>query len=338
MAKRKGLTLPNPAALSDSPLETKSMFPTAPNDRGASAPIAGVAADAATVAALQDLSDTMTQARAMGRMVIDVALDDVVTDYIERDRMAVDDGEMQALRDSLRARGQQTPIELVALKDQPGKFGLISGWRRCHALKMLHTETGEDQFANVQALLRLPETAAAAYLAMVEENEIRADLSYFERARIAVHCANNGVFETDYAALTGLYTNASRSRRSKIGSFMPIVRSFGDVLQFPNAMSERLGLDLAQAMRTDPKAPAKIRRMLGAKTLRDAGAEVAVLKSVIAKLKESNKPVSESNSTQTALPGLSVSLRNNALTLKGPALTEDVQTALLDWLSKYLKP
>lgn len=119
---------------------------------------------------------------------------------------------------------------------------------------------------------------------------------------------------------------------------MPIVRSFGDVLQFPNAMSERLGLDLAQAMRTDPKAPAKIRRMLGAKTLRDAGAEVAVLKSVIAKLKESNKPVSESNSTQTALPGLSVSLRNNALTLKGPALTEDVQTALLDWLSKYLKP
>lgn len=338
MAKRKRLTPPDPSAINAGPLETKSMFPTATDDRGAKAPISGVASDAAAVAALQDLSDTMTQARATGRMVIDVALDDVVTDYIERDRMAVDDGEMQALRDSLRARGQQTPIELVALKDQPRKFGLISGWRRCHALKMLHDETGEDRFASVQALLRLPETAAAAYLAMVEENEIRADLSYFERARIAVHCANNGVFETDHAALTGLYANASRSRRSKIGSFMPIVRSFGDLLKFPDAMSERLGLELAQAMRSDPKTPAKIRRMLGAKVLPDAGAETAVLKSAISKLKEPNKAVSESNATQNTLPGLSVSQRNNALTLKGPALTQDVQTALLDWLSKHLKP
>ena len=53
-------------------------------------------------------------------------------------------------------------------------YGLISGWRRLTALQALHAETGEARFATVQALVRRPETAADAYVTMVEENEIRA--------------------------------------------------------------------------------------------------------------------------------------------------------------------
>ncbi|MBD3766047.1 MAG: ParB N-terminal domain-containing protein, partial [Rhodobacterales bacterium] len=82
---------------------------------------------------------------------------------------AHDPEEMAALRASLAARGQQTPIEVVELA--PGRYGLISGARRLAALRALAEETGEARFARVQALLRPFSAASDAYLAMVEENE-----------------------------------------------------------------------------------------------------------------------------------------------------------------------
>ena len=99
-----------------------------------------------------------------------------------RDRIAVAPDDLAALTESLRARGQQTPIEVVDLGG--GQYGLISGWRRISALRALLDETGEAQFATVLALLRQPADASAAYVAMVEENEIRIGLSYYERARL----------------------------------------------------------------------------------------------------------------------------------------------------------
>ena len=88
-------------------------------------------------------------ARALGRMVVTVPLSDVVLDHLVRDRMALDEGEMEALKASLRARGQQTPVELTDLGG--GRYGLISGWRRLTALRRLHAESGEDRFAEIQA-------------------------------------------------------------------------------------------------------------------------------------------------------------------------------------------
>ena len=347
MAKRKRLSPPDPLVLNTSAPETKSMF----TGGMAKAPIADVASDAAATSALQEISDTLSAARDGGRMVIEVPLDDVQIDYIERDRVVVDDADMQALCDSLQARGQQTPVELVALPpapsqapDQAPRYGLISGWRRCRALALLHAQTGEPRFAVVQGLLRRPDTAAAAYLAMVEENEIRADLSYFERARIAVHCADSGVFDSDHAALTGLYANASRARRSKIGSFMPIVRALGASLNFPDAIGERLGLELAQVIRRDVLAAGRIQRALMANPRSDAAAEQGVLRAVlaaeaamIAKKPDSNT-AKNSSLIQPQLPGLTVSQRNNALTLKGKALTPELQAALMAWLQTRLAP
>ena len=83
--------------------------------------------------------------------------------------MAFDADEMAALVASLRARGQQVPIEVVAREAKgTGRngYGLISGLRRVMALR-------EIGAAEVLALVRRPETSSEAYLAMVEENEIR---------------------------------------------------------------------------------------------------------------------------------------------------------------------
>jgi len=159
MAKRKRLTPPNPAYLDTPPLETKSMF-ASPR----SAPLADVARDASSTAALNELSESLARARDEGRMVVDLPLDQIVTDHLVRDRLVVDETEMQTLKTSLRSRGQQTPIEVVQLGD--GRYGLISGWRRCRALSEI-AEEDRNYEPTVLALLRRPEEASDAYLAML---------------------------------------------------------------------------------------------------------------------------------------------------------------------------
>lgn len=272
MAKRKRLSVPDPAAIAVTAApETKSMFPSP----GRSAPIAEVAAQASVVAALGEMSDTLHRARQEGRMVLDVPLDAIDSAYLTRDRTRVGEDEMASLMASLRARGQQTPIEVAPLPG--GRYGLISGWRRLTALRRLHDETGEARFASAGVLLRSPAEASQAYVAMVEENEIRADLSYWERAKIVVKSVDQGVFGSHEAALSGLFGTAPRARRSKIRSFVGIVVALDGALRFPEALSERVGLVLARALDQDTGLQARVRDALAEAEPGSAEAERALL-------------------------------------------------------------
>ena len=112
-------------------------------------------------------------------------------------------------------------------------------------MQLTQEEGGTRQ---VLALLRHPSEASEAYLAMVEENEIRVGLSYFERARIATKATDQGVYDSDKAALLSLFAAASRAKRSKIRSFLSVVRQLDGVLRFPQALGERLGLQLSKKL------------------------------------------------------------------------------------------
>jgi ParB/RepB/Spo0J family partition protein len=285
MAKRKRLTPANPSYLDAPAPETKSMF-SAPR----TAPIADVARDASASAALNELTDTMARARDEGRMVVQLPLDQIVLDHLVRDRVVVEEDAMQTLVASLRNRGQQTPIEVMQLGE--GRYGLISGWRRCKALSILAEET-QDAAPTVLALLRRPEEASEAYLAMVEENEIRVDLSYFERARIVAKAVEEGVFATERTALQDLFRAASRAKRSKIGSFLPVVRALDGVLRFPHALSERLGLGLAQALTEDPGFAERLQARLTAAESQTPEAETALLTKALGDRNKSLKGASE---------------------------------------------
>lgn len=241
MAKRKRLSPANPAVFGQDPGPASAPAP-APR----SAPIAEVAGAASAQAALEALSDEMVQAKREGRMLLDLPLEAINPSHLVRDRILVEDEDMAALKASLQARGQQTPIEVV--DEGEGRYGLISGWRRYTALKALRDETGEARFGTIQALMRSPETAPEAYQAMVEENEIRVGLSYYERARVAVKAAEMGVFEDARDAVRALFASASRAKRSKINSFVEIVRALDEDLRFPTAIPERLGLSLAKVL------------------------------------------------------------------------------------------
>ena len=306
MAKRKRLS---PAMLtSDVPVTASEMKSTRP-------PIADIANDAVTTHALMELSDTINAARDQGRWIEQIPLDAIQTDYLVRDRTVVDADEMEALKASIRANGQQTAIEVVSNGAQT--YGLISGWRRLTALRELTQEGGLD---TVLAIVRRPDDAAAAYLAMVEENEIRSGLSFYERGRIVTKAVDKGAFDTDKAALAALFHAAPRAKRSKIGSFVRIVRALDDVLKFPTALSERSGLALAQALADDGGLAGRFQKQLNQTPAQSAAAELAMIGALIkAPAKTAGKPVAVS------LPsGLECRVHSNGkITLHGDVLRDD---------------
>ncbi|MGR3621455.1 ParB/RepB/Spo0J family partition protein [Pseudophaeobacter sp.] len=280
MAKRKRLTPAQNSYLSGAPEGKSALGPAlASPSAAAPAPIAQVASEAASQAALQELSDVLSNARAKGLMVEEIALEAIDETHLVRDRISQDEEEMAALMASLRARGQQTPIEVVPLSGRrDGKsWGLISGWRRLSALRRLYAENSEPEFSQIKALVIRPDSAEAAYVAMVEENEIRVNLSHYERARIAVRALKEGVFPTQKKALQGLFANAPRAKRSKIGSFVTLVEALDAVLYFPAAISEKLGLALVRQMGEDAEFAPRLKAALQVAARPTAVEELAVL-------------------------------------------------------------
>ncbi|MBO9468051.1 ParB N-terminal domain-containing protein [Tropicibacter sp. R15_0] len=340
MAKRKRLTPANPAFLEPAP-EVKSAL-GAPMR---AAPIADVAREASASAAAEELAQTLAEAREKGRMVIEVPLEAVKLDHLVRDRVAVQDDDTQALKDSLRARGQKTPVELVQIGE--GRYGLISGWRRCMALRALQAETNEARFGTVLGLLRQPEDSADAYQSMVEENEIRVGLSYFERARIVAKSVEAGVFETDRDALQALFQSASRPKRSKIGSFIALVRGLEGALRFPEMIGERLGLSLSRALGEDPELAVQIAATLAEEAPESAEAEQEILSRFLApapvvpspKPPEAAEPAAKVANPkpdpvkpQAIVGGLSLSHEEGRLVLEGRLVDDKLKARLITWL------
>ena len=333
MAKRKRLSPADPVSTPLSPPasapETKMQFPTYPNGVATHAPrrapVADMAGAAATQAALDELTDAMQAARREGRLIQTVPLEAIAESHLVRDRMALDEAEMAALVASIRARGQQTPVELVALDG--GRFGLLSGWRRLAALRQLQAETGEDRFATVNAIVRAPEGASEAYLAMVEENEIRADLSFYERARIAAEAARIGVFAGAAEAVKALFANAPAPKRSKILSFVTLYDALGEDLRFGQAIPEHLGLAVVAALRGDAKLAGRLKAALRHTPPADAAAERAILEGALHKAPAPKPPAEE------IAPGLTLRSSAGQLVLKGKAVTPDLVRDLRAWLA-----
>lgn len=331
MAKRRRLAPANTDFLAEAP--TPSIFP----EPRRAPPIADVAGQASATAAMEEMSETLRRAREDGRMVLELPIAEVVPDYLVRDRLNVDEGEMEVLMASIRQRGQQTPIEVAPLPD--GRYGLISGWRRLRAISRL-AEAGEAEPV-VLAFLRKPEQASDAYLAMVEENEIRVGLSYYERARIALRAVEQGVYEDEREALRSLYHAASRAKRSKIGSFLTLVKLLDGVLLFPEAIGERAGLILAKELEHAPAIAQVIALHIQADPPKFAVEEMDRINAALGELARANKPAkqslkrkTETDITRTIRPGLQVVRHHKGgkLTVKGNAVDENLAADLIAWL------
>ena len=344
---RKRLTPADPDHLQPAAAALPAAFGPAALAR---APIAQIAAEAATLGALTELSDAWAEAQDQGRMVLSLPLDAIDATYLIRDRIGLDPENMQILCQSLRARGQQTPIEVTELAPDPAtgaaRYGLISGWRRLTALQLLHYETGAARFGRVLALPRKPAASSDAYVAMVEENEIRAGLSFYERARIVVQALQAGIFPTEKAALQSLFSTALPAKRSKVKSFMPIVRHLDDALQFPASLSEKLGLTLSQTLNVDPAFGPNLRRRLITAAPITAEQEVALIDAAIrGRRTESNKAVNDLRDAMALIrkepmsppkavrSDITISHRTGRAVLTGDGVDPILLNRLIYWLS-----
>lgn len=215
---------------------------------GLTPPIAQIADDTARAANARDARDAQSwrEAGAEGRIVTLLALEQIDETHMMRDRMVVIAEDLDELRQSVLANGLRLPIEVLPMAD--GRYGLISGWRRLAVFRQLLEEEGAD-WARIPALIRAPAEAPALYTAMVEENELRAQITPYERGRIAVMSAILGAFSDTETAISTIFATASKAKRSKIRSFAFIHEELGDMLQFPTDLSERNGLRLAHALR-----------------------------------------------------------------------------------------
>ena len=294
-------------------------------------PIASVVADAAGQAAMGEMATEYAAARAEGRLVLSLSLDAIEDDHLVRDRLTVEASEMDALKASIAERGQQTPIEVEDLGQ--GRYGLISGWRRLEALRALHRETNSEGFSLVRALIRNLETVSDAYIAMVEENEIRANLSFYERARIAARASERGVYPTAEAAVRDLFRHASRAKRSKIQSFLRLYRALDGVLRFPTGLSERQGLALIKLIEQDEAAAKRLIAALRKAAPATQEAEQAVLVSAMSPGRNS-KPKTAGLAEVDAPKGLRLRVGPRRVELTGAAITNDLVAEMQAWLAE----
>ncbi|PZO65845.1 MAG: chromosome partitioning protein ParB [Paracoccus denitrificans] len=274
MAKRRRLPTPSTDDLSriEEEFRRETSGPLGPGfgagvgsgGRGGMAPIAQIAAESAAMGQMSDPDAREARARdqgdaarlreaeEQGLLIVEVAVDQIEDGAMIRDRLTMDEAELLELRLSIAANGQRLPIEVFPLTTPPGqeaRYGLLSGYRRLQAVRGLRELTGDPKYDHIRALIRPPKDADHAFVAMVEENEVRAELSHFERGRIAVIAADQGAFANVEDAVNRLYATGSKAKRSKVRSFALIFEELGDMLRFPEGLTEKRGLRLSAALR-----------------------------------------------------------------------------------------
>jgi len=295
-------------------------------------PIARVAGEAAaTGSSLDPLARSETardqadaeryrKALAEGLVVTEIGINDILADELSRDRVGENPEEMEELRRSILAHGVRLPIEVFERldpEDGAPRFGLISGWRRLSAVRAIYAETGKPAWERIRALVRRPENAGSAYVAMVEENEIRSDLSHYERGRIAVMATGAGAFPSVEAAVNALFESGSKAKRSKIRSFADLHEELGDLLNFPTQLTERRGLRIVAGLRAG--FAHEIRAALSAGQGVTAEAEWQVLDEVLTRLEAAGagrEPRSTPRKAAAGDTGSRVHRLDNGITLR----------------------
>ena len=308
------------------------------------APIADVAADAARTGAFEEMRHELSSARTEGRLVLTVPLEAINVDYLIRDRLTLDPEEMAILRDSISRRGQQTPIEIIEYPaDESGpQYGLISGLRRFRALQDLSKED-PVRFGTVKALLRQPKDSSDAYIAMVEENEVRATLGFYEKAHLAVAAAEAKIFPDTRAAVSALFGALPKSKKSKVNSFVLLVETLGSAVRFPAHIPEHLGLKLVKAIKKDSDFGPALRSKLIAGSAETFSDERTLLEDAL----RSDHPRGSRRKTSDAAPqGVEVApgiwlaekkasprAKTREVSLSGRAVTKDFLSQLQHWIA-----
>lgn len=224
------------------------------------------------------LAHEFVQARGQGLVMSRIPLDAVRMGKLTRDRSDLDPGDLQELCDSIAAIGLSNPIRVERVDDG---FELVQGLRRLSAFRRLHAQRPQDGYDAIPSVVMEPgETLDMLYRRMVDENLIRADVSFAEMARLAeAYAADPETAAADAdAAVDILFGSAGKQKRSYIRGFARLLAVAGDVLRHAPALPRAVGLALRKELDTDPAALGRLKSQLAAHPSRDAEQEVQILR------------------------------------------------------------
>ena len=151
---------------------------------------------------------------------------------LPRDRDSFDAEAQSELERSIASAGLRQPIEVWTLSAPRGDhlYGLISGFRRMNAAQ----ELGHD---TIPAFLHTPRDIPDAMAAMVTENEIRSQISPWEKGGLILDCLQSELFDTEETAIDALFGTLSRQKKARLRSITMVVQLFDGVLATPRALS-----------------------------------------------------------------------------------------------------
>ena len=367
MVKRKRLEAPSTADLDR--IEEQFRSETSPRSMRGLAPIAQVAADSAALSSAEDAETRasrakaeadaarLQEAQAQGLLMTEIPLSEIDETAMIRDRMTLGEAELTELRLSIAAHGLRLPIEVFELdsvSSEGHRYGLLSGYRRLLAVRGLLELTEAEKYQRIRAIVRPRSSVDAAFVAMVEENEVRQELSHFERGRIAVIAANQGAFTNTEEAVEKLFSSGSRAKRSKVRSFALVFEELGDMLEFPEALTERRGLKLANALRAGNES--RLRTALADRAPADAEEEWAALEEAIARTEVKPRDPARGGRPSVRKPAVGwidrytirtstgVTIRRghdskgHILRLEGSAVDGEVMDSLMQTIQQLLEP
>ncbi|MEP4979796.1 ParB N-terminal domain-containing protein [Ascidiaceihabitans sp.] len=234
-----------------------------------------------------------------GAIVARVALTDIHTTKLIRDRAASRDPELAELKASIQAVGLSNPIHV---EDIGGGYELIQGFRRLSAYQELYQETRDPMYAQIPATLQASGVQLDhLYRRMVDENLVRRDISFAEMAQLALSYSKRSDTTAARDAVDILFASAGRQKRSYIRHFAHLLQVLGRDLMHAEAIPRALGLKVVKAIESNPKLVTQIAAVLRAHPKRDASEELGILSASLTGPKRAAAPISAKSSAKTTL-------------------------------------
>ena len=180
--------------------------------------------------------------------ITDLPITSIDAEALPRDRFQVDEEALATLNRSILFDGLRQPIEVFPLEgDLP--YGLISGYRRLSVYRTLAAIRGNGDYTTIPAFIRTPASIPEAMAAMVTENEVRTDITPWEKATLILESVRLDYFATPDAALQTLYPHMTPTNRSRLRSVVSVVEALGDILNDGPSYSLRQLLRISGAIR-----------------------------------------------------------------------------------------
>lgn len=180
--------------------------------------------------------------------IVEIPIDKIDKKAFLRDRNRLLEDDLDELKWSIYRHGQRLPIEVCEAGD--GTYQLISGLRRVLAIEEMPQIFGnEEKWTKVRALVRPFHSMSYTLAAMVDENEMRSGVSFFEKARLVYESVRKKHFPNHDDAVLTLFRHSSPAKRSKIRTFAEWYTTADSFLKFGEYLTERKALRLCHALR-----------------------------------------------------------------------------------------